>query len=370
MVDCARVLIVDDSRTFRAVMEAALSGEDGIVVAGSVFNGEKALEFIRATPPDLVTLDVDMPGMDGLQILQAIQQINRARRPEAEIGVLMVSAFTRRGADVTVRALQAGAFDFVTKPSGVSPEDSLAQLRREVASRVRVFLGRRRRTGEAGRSAFSTASAPAAPAARSSTVAAQPRTIRAVLIGCSTGGPKALASLLPDLAARVEAPIVVVQHMPAEFTRSLAENLARQTAVTVVEAQDGQPLESRTVYIAPGGKHLLLRRDAHSRLVTGTNDQPPEQGCRPSANVLFRSAAAVLGSSAVAVVLTGMGNDGTAGLGPLKRAGGYVVAQDEATSVVWGMPCSAIEAGLVDAILPLEQIAVTVQALCGPRGAS
>jgi two-component system chemotaxis response regulator CheB len=282
----------------------------------------------------------------------------------------MVSAFTQRGADVTVRALQAGAFDFVTKPAGVSPEDSLAKLRREVTSRIRVFLARRHRTGEAARSTLMPVRPTTPPAAHGPAGATHLRTIRAVLIGCSTGGPKALASILPQLTRRVDAPIVVVQHMPAEFTRSLAENLARQSGVAIVEAEDGRLLEPRTVYIAPGGKHLVLRRDAHSRLVAGTNDQPPEQGCRPSASVLFRSAAAVLGGAAVAVVLTGMGNDGTAGLGPFKRAGGYVIAQDEATSVVWGMPGSAVEAGFVDAILPLAEIAATVQALCGPRGAN
>lgn len=357
----ARILIVDDSRTFRAGLEAALSGEPGLVIAGSVFSGDKALEFIRATPPDLVTLDVDMPGMSGLQVLEAIQQINRTRPPEGEIGVLMLSAFTRRGADVTVRALQSGAFDFVTKPSASSAEESIAQLRREVPPRIRLFLNRRARI----------AGPPAAPpAANAAPASAAARHVKAVLIGCSTGGPKALAALLPKLGAVVNGPIVVVQHMPAEFTRSLADSLARQTALSIVEAQDEMPLEARRVYIAPGGKHLVLRRDAHSRLVAGTNDQPPESGCRPSANMLFRSAGQVLGPAAVAIVLTGMGDDGTAGLRAFKRAGGYVIAQDEASSVVWGMPGSAVAAGVVDAVAPLAEIANVVRSISTPRGAS
>jgi len=357
----ARILIVDDSRTFRAGLEAALSGEPGLVVAGSVFSGDKALEFIRATPPDLVTLDVDMPGMSGLQVLEAIQQINRTRSPDSEIGVLMLSAFTRRGADVTVRALQSGAFDFVTKPSASSAEESIAQLRREVPPRIRLFMNRRARS----------AGAPAAPALSApSATSAAARHVKAVLIGCSTGGPKALAALLPKLSPAVNGPIVVVQHMPAEFTRSLAESLARQTALSIVEAEDEMPLEARRVYIAPGGKHLILRRDTHSRLVAGTTDQPPESGCRPSANVLFRSAGPVLGPAAVAIVLTGMGDDGTAGLRAFKRAGGYVIAQDEASSVVWGMPGSAVAAGVVDAVAPLAEIADMVRSISTPRGAS
>jgi two-component system chemotaxis response regulator CheB len=366
MDKCARILIVDDSRTFRAGLEAALNGEQGIVVAGSVFNGEKALEFIRAHPPDLVTLDVEMPGLDGLQVLEQIQRLNRDLRPEAEIGVLMLSAYTRRGADITVRALQAGAFDFVTKPSGGCPEDCIAQLRRDVLPRVRLFLARRSQVLDAGtRPAIAQGPAPPAAARRG---AAERRNVQAVLIGCSTGGPKALATLLPDLARHIHSPVVIVQHMPAEFTRSLATSLARNTGLRVIEAEDGTPLETRTVYIAPGGRHMVLRRSARGELTAGTNDQPPECGCRPSASVLFRSAASVLGNAAVGVVLTGMGNDGTAGAGALQRAGGYVIAQDEATSVVWGMPGSAVAAGCVDAVLPLTEIASALGALSGRQG--
>jgi two-component system chemotaxis response regulator CheB len=366
MSERARVLIVDDSRTFRAGLEAALTGEEGIAVAGSVFNGEKALDFIRATPPDLVTLDVDMPGMDGFQILQAIQQFNRGRPASAEVGVLMLSAFTRRGAEITVRALQAGAFDFVTKPSGASAEESIAQLKREVVPRVRLFMARRKKQQYPG----SSIGIPAAPLPSATGQQRRGRNISAVLIGCSTGGPKALATLLPLIAAGVDAPIIVAQHMPAEFTKSLAESLARQSGLSVVEATDGMAIESRKTYIAPGGMHLVLRRDALGLLRAGTNEQPPESGCRPSASVLFRSAAAVLAGNAVAIVLTGMGNDGAAGLGPFKRAGGYVIAQDEATSVVWGMPGSAVAAGVVDEVLPLPAIASAVRGLSAPGGAS
>ena len=369
MSEAARVLIVDDSRIFRAAIEDALRGQDDITVAGSVFSGAKALEFIRQHPPDVVTLDVEMPGMNGLETLEAIQQVNRSRGSAAEIGVLMVSAFTKRGAEVTVQALQAGAFDVVAKPSSTSGEASVEALRNDLLPKLRAFLTRRRRAA-GPQIPWNLSRQPARARDDSPPPAALSRSLRAVLIGASTGGPQALATLLPDLAGRINAPILVVQHMPVGFTQSLAENLARKCPCPVIEAADGQPIAPRTIYIAPGGKHLVLRTNPRGELLAGLNEQPPESGCRPSASVLFRSAAALLGRETVAVVLTGMGNDGTAGLGPLKRAGGYVVAQDEETSVVWGMPGSAVAANVTDAVLPLGSIARAVEAVSIGRGSS
>lgn len=363
----ARILIVDDSRIFRAVLEDALSGQDDIVVAGSVFSGSKALDFLREHPPDIVTLDVEMPGMNGLETLQAIQQFNRSRAADAEVGVLMVSSFTKRGAEITVQALETGAFDVVTKPSGTSAEASVVALRGELLPKIRAFLARRQRA--AGKSIdWNLAPKGADKRLISIPSISHARPVRAVLIGASTGGPQALLTLLPDLAQRITAPILVVQHMPAGFTQSLAESLARRCPCPVVEVQDGQSIVPRTIYIAPGGKHLVLRSNPRGELVAGLNEQPPESGCRPSASVLFRSAAAILGRESVAIVLTGMGNDGTAGLGPLKRAGGYIVAQDEETSVVWGMPGSAVEAGVTDVVVPLGDIARTIDAIVVGRG--
>lgn len=361
MNEAARILIVDDSRTFRAVIEEVIRDQDDLTVAGSVFSGQKALEFIRSQAPDAVTLDVDMPGMNGLETLAAIQQYNKSLPAGSEIGVLMVSAFTKRGAEVTVQALQAGAFDFVTKPSGASSEASSAALRDDLVPKIRAFLARRRRPTAGSKINRDRGLVPTVSGR--DRLVATPRVLRAVLIGASTGGPKALAALLPDLARRVEAPILVVQHMPAGFTRSLADNLARQCPWPVVEVEDGQAIEARSIYIAPGGKHLVLRSAALGKLSAGLNEQPPESGCRPSASVLFRSAAALLGREAVAIVLTGMGNDGTAGLGPLRRAGGCIIAQDEETSVVWGMPGSAVAAGLTDAVVPLGAIGAAVEAI-------
>jgi two-component system, chemotaxis family, protein-glutamate methylesterase/glutaminase len=348
MADRITVLVVDDSRLFRSALEQALSDQNDIAVVGSVFSGEKALEFVRSTPPDIVTLDVEMPGIGGLATLEQIQLLNQSRPPSRSVGIIMVSAFTRRGAAVTIKSLQAGAFDFVAKPSGPSAEESMAILRNELVAKIRAYAQSRRAAA-----APAVAAAPPAVTRRRS----QPRSaIRAVVIGASTGGPRALSAMLPELCATVTAPILIVQHMPAGFTRPLAESLARQTGKNAVEATDGAPLESETVYVAPGGKHLLIRGSSASPTM-GLTDQPPENGCRPSADVLFRSAAAVFGSGLLAVILTGMGRDGTVGLGAIQRAGGYVIAQDEASSVVWGMPGSAVKAGVTDDVRPLDQIA-------------
>jgi two-component system chemotaxis response regulator CheB len=361
----ARVLIVDDSRIFRAALEESLAGQEGVQVVGSVFSGEKALEFLRATPVDVVTLDVEMPGLDGLQTLAAIRKQNAGRPAGEEVGVVMVSAYTRRGADVTVQALQQGAFDFVTKPTGADADASLAALRQELVCKIRLYVARR-----GARPAHACAAAPGAdPAARRKWVQARAgRPVRAVLVAVSTGGPRALEVFLPDLCGRIETPVIVVQHMPAGFTRSLAEQLGRKVGGhTVAEAADGEPLRPQTVILAPGDRHLVLR-GAGGRVMTGLNDQPKENNCRPAADVLFRSAAAALEGDVVAVVLTGMHVDGTAGLRPLKRAGAYAIAQDEATSVVWGMPGSVVRAGLADEVLPLGDIAAAVQALVSGRG--
>ena len=369
MSEAARVLIVDDSRIFRGAIEEAVRGQDGLAVAGSVFSGQKALDFIREHPPDIVTLDVEMPGMNGLETLQAIQEINRTRTPATQIGVLMVSAFTKRGAEVTVQALQAGAFDFVTTPSGASSEACQAALREDLLPKIHAFLTRRNQIASRTINWNIGAKAPRPRPTGTSGVRAT-RTSGVVLIGASTGGPQALSKLLPDLTSRIDAPVLIVQHMPAGFTQSLANSLARVCSWPVVEAQDNDTIVARTIYIAPGGRHMVVRSSSAGQRLTGLTDQPPESGCRPSASVLFRSAAAIYGPDAVAVVLTGMGNDGTAGLGPLKRAGGSVIVQDEESSVVWGMPGSVVAANLADLVVPLDAIGAEVEAATVRRGRS
>jgi two-component system chemotaxis response regulator CheB len=369
----ASVLIVDDSRCFRAAIEAALAGEPDLRVVGSVFSGEKALELIDHNPPQIVTLDVDMPGMDGLQTLQAIQARNASLPAGQAIGVLMVSGLTRRGADITMQALRMGAFDFMTKPSGDCYEACLAELRRQLTTKIRAYLAKRHQSQPPPRNSPAhegpTGVAPIISEQRPAVgrgVWDRRRAVRVILIASSTGGPHALNELLPDLCQRTSLPILIVQHLPPMFTTSLAEQLQRHLDRPVHEAADQELIQPQHVYIAPGGRHLVVRASQGS-LYTGLSDDPPENHCRPSANRLFRTAAGAVGAGTVAIILTGMGNDGTLGLSPLKRAGAHVIVQDEASSVVWGMPGSVVAAGLADQIKPLHQIAEAVESVVRQR---
>jgi two-component system, chemotaxis family, protein-glutamate methylesterase/glutaminase len=362
MIDKAiNVLIVDDSRVFRHVVEDALCNEPGIAIIGSVRNGVRAMEAIAARQPDLVTLDIEMPDMDGLETLQAIKRFNTEHPLIADIGAIMLSAHTKKGAESTIRALEAGAFDFVTKPSGDSETENIAALNRSLVPRIHHFASLRMLNKQPIREnrvppirENSLAGAESVAAVQSSA------SIRAIAIGVSTGGPRALSDMLPTLSENVELPIFIVQHMPEKFTQSLAESLDKKCHHRVKEGEDGEVIDSSTIYIAPGGRHLLLRQSSSGPIITIT-DQPPENGCRPSVDVLFRSLPAVYGGNVVAVILTGMGNDGSGGLRAIKRAGARTIAQDEATSVVWGMPGSAVETGLIDQVIPLMQIPAKIK---------
>ena len=354
------LLIVDDSRIFRGALAECLAGEADIEVIGSSFNGRKALEFIREQRPDLVTLDLEMPEMDGLATLKAIQQINDGDRSQPPIGVIMVSAFTRKGADVTIAALENGAFDFITKPGGDNADENTDSLRRQLLTKIRHFASRQMKS----KTQTVATPLPMPPRASARLISSH---MQAILIGVSTGGPKALVQMLPSLCAQVDLPIFIVQHMPPTFTVSLAASLDQKCSHTVSEASDQEEVRFRHVYIAPGGRHLLLRR-REGQVITVLNDQPPEGGCRPAVNVLFHAAAAVYGPDVVAIVMTGMGSDGAKGVAALKRGGAYIMVQDEESSVVWGMPGSAVASGCVDEIVPLDEIPTQVAAaIARPR---
>lgn len=368
MSEKLKILIVDDSRIFRSIIEEALKGEVDLQVIGSVRNGEKAIEFIKSSPPDLVTLDVEMPEMDGLETLEAIQEINESNPDRPDIGVIMVSAFTSKGADITINALHAGAFDFVTKPEGKDVAENISSLRSQLLVKIRHFAVKRI-SSRVGRSVSRPAITPfrrplikdvrpkiVAPPIGRGTVHRAPTAIKAVLIGVSTGGPRALADMLPELSDKVDLPFFIVQHMPPTFTQSLANSLDSRCRHRVIESLDNDVVQNGYIYIAPGGRHMLLHKNSTGRIVTILNQDPPENGCRPSVDVLFRSAVNVYGGDVVAIILTGMGADGTKGLVPLKLEGAYAIVQDKETSVVWGMPGSAVEAGYVDEILPLNRI--------------
>jgi two-component system chemotaxis response regulator CheB len=360
-----RVLVVDDTVVFRRIVSDALAGMPGVEVVGTASNGRLAMGRMAALQPDLVTLDIEMPEMNGIEVLQAMAAASM------QPGVIMLSSLTVRGGEMTVRALELGAFDFLTKPEGGNPQANLSDLRARLLPMIRAFERRRDiraiLSGRAsGRLPLDLPSSPAA--SLSSSGPAVPRQVRSarragpplVLIGVSTGGPGALTKLIPSPPADLGAPLFIVQHMPAMFTQALADSLNKKSAIRVKEAQDGETAQANCAYVAPGGRHMKLAAGAKGEIVVRIADDPPENGCRPAVDYLFRSAALHFPGRAVDAILTGMGNDGTDGLRMLKRGGCFSIAQDEASCVVFGMPKEAIQAGVVDAVVPLEMIGAAI----------
>lgn len=354
-----KVLIVDDSRIFRSLVEECLQDEMDVRVIGSVRNGIKAIEFIRKNRPDLITLDVEMPDMDGLETLNYIESINSETPELPPVGVLMISSFTRKGVDITIQALEKGAFDFITKPTGDDITKNRESLKRQLMVKIRHYATKRISSGFSNKNISRESETTHLPEKMRFPFPASQSRIRGIVIGVSTGGPRVLVEILPEICSHTDVPIFIVQHMPETFTESLAKSLNSRCISTVQEAVDNQMVQKGHVYLAPGGKHMVLRKQ-FSNVYTGINTQPPEKGCRPSVDVLFRSAAMVYGQDLIGIILTGMGKDGTKGSAAIKRAGGCVIAQDETTSVVWGMPGSAVAEGHVDLILPLSEIPETV----------
>ncbi len=347
-----RILIVDDSIVVRRLLSEALGSEPALEVVGTASSGCLALAKIPQVNPDLVTLDVEMPELDGLATLREI------RRLHPRLPVVMFSTSTERGASATIDALSQGANDYVTKPANVGSIDAgLEQIRRELIPKIRALVGSRAPIESARPPAGSRGSpAGAAPAGP----------VEVVAIGTSTGGPNALAQILPLLPAGFPVPILVVQHMPPMFTRLLAENLAARSRLPIAEARSGEPLEPGRVWIAPGDHHLTVA-GAGERAHLRTNQNPHENSCRPSVDVLFRSVAATFGPRALGVILTGMGQDGLRGAEAIRARGGRILVQDEASSVVWGMAGSVARAGLADEVLPLPAIAHAILRRVGRR---
>ncbi len=339
-----RVLVVDDSVVIRRILVEALSSDPRIEVIGTASNGALAIDRVAALKPDLVTLDIEMPEMDGLAALREIKKLNR------RIRVIMCSTLTERGAAVTMEALSLGADDYITKSSNNHADAGLAGLRAPLLAKVRQFFP------EPQKSAATVSDAqPSAPRA-----AAAPRSVQkrpqAIVIGVSTGGPNALAEVIPKLPADLPLPVLIVQHMPPMFTRLLAERLNTSAKLNVIEAAEGMSVERGNVYIAPGDFHMTVQREAR-KVVIKLNKDPMENSCRPAVDVLFRSAASVYDGATVAVILTGMGQDGHKGVRHLRSMGSTVIAQDEATRVVWGMPGYVVRDGLADHVCPLTAVA-------------
>lgn len=364
-----RVLVVDDSVVIRRLVAGALSEDAGIEVVASAANGVIALQRIPQVNPDVITLDIEMPDMDGLETLRNI------RKDYPDIRVIMFSTLTQRGAAATLEALVLGADDYVTKAANVGHvNESLAALRTELVPRVNQFFQRTESRpfmaprvaapGSAAKAIGATRASSAVPATRATTADAsaskllsfKPMVLPKVLaIGVSTGGPTALSTLVPMLPAHFRLPVLIVQHMPPLFTRLLAERLQKQTSLRVVEAAEGNVVEPGCIYVAPGDYHMRVRRQG-DKVVIALDQAPPENSCRPAVDVMFRSVQDVYGGQVLTVVLTGMGQDGLRGVELLKAAGAYVIAQDEATSVVWGMPGAIARAKLADAVLGINDI--------------
>jgi two-component system chemotaxis response regulator CheB len=352
-----RVLVVDDSVVIRRLVTQALAEDPGIEVVGAAANGAIALQRIPQANPDVVTLDIEMPEMDGLETLKRIRQQYK------DLRVIMFSTLTQRGATATIDALMLGADDYVTKAANVGKvSESLAALRGDLVPRINQFFLRKEapsprppvamgpQVAAAGRGA------PQREGACRTVPAFRPHIAPgAIVIGVSTGGPTALSVIVPQFPATFGLPILVVQHMPPLFTRLLAERLQKLTALTVVEGREGDVVRGGAIYIAPGDHHMRVRRQG-DQVVLALDQGPPENSCRPAVDVLFRSVGDVYGGRVVSVVLTGMGQDGLRGVEGPKGAGARVIVQDEASSVVWGMPGAIARANLADAVVGLNDI--------------
>jgi two-component system chemotaxis response regulator CheB len=370
-----RVMVVDDAVVVRGLVSRWIEEEPGLEVVASLRTGRQAVDQVERTNPDVVILDVEMPDLDGLSALPLLLERKR------DLVVIMASTLTRRNAEVSLKALSFGAADYIPKPETNREVTTSATFRRDLIEKIRQLGGRRRRTAGAPAPVRRPVEVPDAPVrspveARTSieimpapAPAAQPgiklrpfSTVvpRVLLIGSSTGGPQALTALMSRIVPVIDrVPVLITQHMPPTFTTILAEHLARACGRPAREPTDGETVAAGTVFLAPGGRHMrVAKRDG--RVVVALDDGPPVNFCKPAVDPLFHSAVEVWGNATLAVILTGMGSDGTRGAVDVVAHGGSVVAQDEATSVVWGMPGAAANAGVCSAVLPLDQIAPKV----------
>ena len=380
-----KILVVDDTIIFRKIVSDVISEIPEATVVGTANNGKIALSKIASLKPDLLTLDIEMPQMDGLKVLEFIQE----KTPH--VGAIMLSTLTQEGSEMTIRALELGAFDFIPKPQSGTMQENMANVRNQLIPMIKAFSRRREiqnilkgksappvTADSKGPSPIAGTKRPAisrpaaGPLKRSAITKNKIRPViqrratfqgaEIVAIGISTGGPKALAQMMPKLPETMNVPIVIVQHMPPLFTQSLAKSLNAKCAIHVKEAVNGEALAPNTALIAPGGKQMKIvaSADGTNRIIKITND-PPENSCRPSADYLFRSVAELYLGRSTGVIMTGMGSDGYLGLVKMKEHGSFIIAQDEETCTVFGMPKDPIEANIVDVISPLDAIAEAIK---------
>lgn len=365
-----RVMIVDDSAVTRGMLRQWLDADPGIHVVFTSPNGRVAVRNLPTCQAEVVILDIEMPIMDGMTALPLLLDIDE------NVKIIIASTLTTRNAEISMTALEKGAADYIPKPQASREVSQADEFRREIIEKVKVHGAARRkhrqaRTGALKRRAEAeVARRAAAKAAETAGITLRPlssRQPKVLAVGSSTGGPQALFKFLSALPKSVHQPILITQHMPATFTAILADHLRRAIGRECREAEDGLKVEEGQVYIAQGGKHMAIEKQG-ADVVVRVNENPPENYCRPAVDPLFRSVAAVYGPSALAVVLTGMGQDGLKGARSIVEAGGSLLAQDEASSVVWGMPGAVANAGLCSAILDLELLAPEVAKICAGGG--
>lgn len=369
--DPIRVMVVDDSVVIRGLISRWIKETPGLEVVSTQRDGKKAVEAIDAAQPDVVVLDIEMPEMDGLTALPLLLK----KKPGVK--VIMASTLTTRNAKISMQALSMGAIDYIPKPESNSGVTTSSDFRKDLIEKMLVIGAKSSRTAPRPElRTVSTAPKPATPVkqgqvslhqanANIQTVRFSSVTPRILAIGSSTGGPQALTTLLKDISPALgNIPTVITQHMPKTFTGILAGNLATVAKRPCKEAEDGEVLKAGAIYVAPGGLHMILRKSAGTAVVK-LDDGEPVNFCKPAVDPMFDSVASIFGSAALALVLTGMGQDGARGGRAIHAAGGSVIAQDEATSVVWGMPGATAQAGVCGAVLPLDRIGPKVRDLLG-----
>jgi two-component system chemotaxis response regulator CheB len=354
-MNAVKVLVVDDSVVIRKLLSAVIESQEDMEVCATAANGMMALNEVKVHQPDLITMDLDMPKMNGIETVRALR-LEGIKTP-----IIMVSSETTAGARMTLDCLQAGADDFISKPRQMDDFAAcLAYIEADLIPKLRAIVKRKEKKEGGGVPSPSNAPIPVirpivAVPALPPVVIRKGGQAKALLVASSTGGPVALNQFFESIGSNLPVPVLVVQHMPPHFTRTLAERLNEVYPLQFKECEDGEPLKAGVVYIAEGGRHMEVVRKG-DRVCIRTHDGPMEQFCRPSADVLFRSAVQVYGGDLVAVILTGMGKDGTKGSEAVSRAGGRILVQDEASSVVWGMPGSVFQSGYADEMLGLDRI--------------
>lgn len=353
MTSRVRVLVVDDSAFMRTAIARVLSGDARFEVAGQAKDGDEAVKLAKDLAPDVITMDFNMPGMNGAQATRAILA-GRA------VPIVMLSAHTREGATATVEALAAGAVDFVEKPDG-EVTANMSSIRDALVEKLLSAAGAKVLMPAADVASSPVSSLEPVSPRRRSAPRPMPAGLRVIVVACSTGGPAALVRILPRLRLGANSALLVVQHMPAGFTAALAEQLGERAGYPIREAAAGDRIEAGKGLVAPGGSHLIVDRTGAIAL----SDAPPVHGVRPAADVTLKSVAQAFGPRAVGIVLTGMGRDGALGLAAVKAAGGRTIAQDKATSTVYGMPKAAVEMGVVDDVLALDRIGGAVSDIVG-----